>query len=139
MTVPIPTPPPEELLLIYFNLLIDFTEGTTDEELVEVMTFSDILISTGHMFLHFQNLFTIVDEDPPTLVNVVPGIPEERELGGSHPLHLGVIDGLIGGEVVNTHSVKPVLIDLFVIGEISKKVDCFHIHFISHYKDTTFF
>lgn len=103
------------------------------------MSLPDVLVSTGHMFLHFQDLFTDMDEYPPSLVNVIPGVPEERELGSSHLLNLGVIDRQVGGEIIHTHIVKPGFRYLVFIGEVGKKVDYFHIHFISHYKDNGFF
>lgn len=71
------------------------------------MSPSNVLVSAGHMFLHFQNPVIIVDKDSPSLVDVVPGIPEERELGSPHLLHPGIIDRLVGGEVVHTHIVQP--------------------------------
>ena len=91
------------------------------------MSPSDVLVSAGHMFLHFQNLVIIVDENPPSIVDIVPGIPEERELGGPHLLHPGIIDRLVGGEVVHTHIVQPGFCHLVLIGEVGKKMDNFHI------------
>ena len=103
------------------------------------MSLPDVLVGSGHMFLHFQNLVAIVDEHPPSLGDIIPGIPEEGELSSPHLFHTGHFDSLGSGEVIDEHSVEPGFIDLLIIGKVGEEVNGFHITvgFFSYYKDTT--
>ena len=119
------TPPKTSKSLLFIS--IKFSKCATNKNVKDVVSNPDVLFSTIHMFLYFENFFSIMDIYFIPKSDIIPGIPQKGKLGGFHILHIGVIDCFICGEIIHTHSIQILFTDLILIGEVSIKMYFLHI------------
>lgn len=119
------TPPNTNKSLLFIS--IKFSECTTNKNVKDVVSNPDVLVGTIHMFLYFENFFSIMDIYFIPKSDIIPGIPQKGKLGGFHILHIRVIDCFICGEIIHTHSIQILFADLILIGEVSIKMYFLHI------------
>ena len=119
------TPPKTSKSVLFIS--IKFSECTTNKNVKDVVSNPDVLVGTIHMFLYFENFFSIMDIYFIPKSDIIPGIPQKGKLGGFHNLHIRVINCFTCGKVIHTHSIQILFTDLILIGEVSIKMYFLHI------------